>query len=610
MQQPKKYFPTCFAFLLILFPLAPLKGQVISTFQLGGQQGTTFEIELRTRDLDGLYGTWIDCDDLKIEVGKVERLETGGEKELNPKVAKQLNQRVTLTVQVKPSARTGYHLIRLLTRKGMSDAVWLRINSEPAVTESKAAHNTPRNAQVLKAPEVVSAKIETEGEVDYYSFDAQPGQQLLFELDSVNASAGGFDPILALVESVSDWFDDAVPKQLSLGKGFQDPPRKVTRRRLSYKFAQEGRYLLAIRDSLGRGKSDYSYQLRIVPISESVPMKERPSLETAAHTSEAPWLERTFARNISKEWLNEVLSRTVVVAKKEGNRSVSFGEKDTKVAANSENEADGLASLSVDLASVQEKEPNENPSDGQELATPCMIEGAIGHPGDVDYFKFKAKPGARIAFEIQTVETQPPLLNPEIEVLDGNQQEVLTNIYKFEVQDAWARSLQPKTTYTFERGGEYYLQIRDLSTRHGSPNSKYRVLIRPQVPHVGEIAVKEDCINLSPGEAKKLTVTAAEEEGFGGQIAVAVEGLPRGVQVFPAAEAEPAQGGSPRERIHPERFIPKTQTITIVLRASEDAPAILMPRMIKVKAWPIIEGKSGVPISVSEIPLLVVQRTN
>ena len=149
------------------------------------------------------------------------------------------------------------------------------------------------------------------------------------------------------------------------------------------------------------------------------------------------------------------------------------------------------------------------------------------------------------------------------------------------------------------------MKIRDLSSRHGDPNFRYRILIRPQVPHVGEIEIKEDCINLVAGEAKKLTIITGREEGFGGEIAVTVEDLPQGVQAFPAAEVE--SGGPPREAIHPERFLPKTQKVTVVLRAIEGAPPTPMPGLAKVKVWPIVEGKPGAPVCVREIPLMVVQ---
>ena len=49
---------------------------------------------------------------------------------------------------------------------------------------------------------------------------------------------------------------------------------------------------------------------------------------------------------------------------------------------------------------------------------------------------------------------------------------------------------------------------------------KYRVLIRQQAPHVGEIKIMEDFINLNAGQARKLTVLVEQEEGFNGYITI------------------------------------------------------------------------------------------
>ena len=40
-----------------------------------------------------------------------------------------------------------------------------------------------------------------------------------------------------------------------------------------------------------------------------------------------------------------------------------------------------------------------------------------------------------------------------------------------------------------------------MTSRYGDPGFRYRLLIRPQVPHVGDIQVLEDRLNLKPGQA-------------------------------------------------------------------------------------------------------------
>ena len=122
----------------------------------------------------------------------------------------------------------------------------------------------------------------------------------------------------------------------------------------------------------------------------------------------------------------------------------------------------------------------------------------------MDYFKFKAKAGQALAFEIETPDIPPARFNPRLGVSEANGQEVFANIYK-EVGgdgDDWISTIEPKTLYTFTRDGEYFLQIRDLTFRYGNPKFTYRILIRPQIPHLGGIAALADRMNLGPGRRR------------------------------------------------------------------------------------------------------------
>jgi len=141
-----------------------------------------------------------------------------------------------------------------------------------------------------------------------------------------------------------------------------------------------------------------------------------------------------------------------------------------------------------------------------------LIEGTIESPGDIDCFRLKAVAGQQLTFEIETPEAQPPEFNPLLIVRDRNGNDLFTNAYRrLARQDTFfEKSIEPKTLYKFENTGEYYLEIRDITSRHGKVNFKYRLLIRPQIPHVGEISLKQEQINLTAGESTILTLTVAE----------------------------------------------------------------------------------------------------
>ena len=245
------------------------------------------------------------------------------------------------------------------------------------------------------------------------------------------------------------------------------------------------------------------------------------------------------------------------------------------------------------------------------------VEGTIQHPGDVDIFRFKAGSGQALAFEIETPETVPPFFNPHLMVVDGTGRELVSNVYRevAGVGDDWIKSIKAKTVYTFEQAGEYFLQIRDLTTRRAAPHFRYRVLVRPQVPHLGEVAVKTgrgevvDHINLRSGETRKLSVVTEPEEGFDGEIALTLENLPAGVQALAAATTTVnprlLETGNGRGAMHKERFFPPRHLATIVLVAGRDAPQTSMPQRVRLTARPIVEGKIGKALAVQEILLMI-----
>ena len=274
------------------------------------------------------------------------------------------------------------------------------------------------------------------------------------------------------------------------------------------------------------------------------------------------------------------------------------------------------------LIAEDEREARENPP--REIPVPALLEGTIDRPGDTDRFSFRVNDGTRLAFEIETPAKPAPFFTPRLGVFDQAGQEILNNIYGF-VQGSGEfieKVVEPKVVYNFERGGEYLLEVRDLTFRGGGPDFRYRILVRPQIAHVGSIEVafslgrsldgslkkgpEVEHLNFAPGEVKKITVLTEQEEGFDGQIVLNFEGLPQGVEAYPAAEAEPARPGVLDEG-KKERFRPVSQRVTIVLAARTDAQVTRSPLLAHFRAMPVVNGKFGPPLPVQTIPMMIVK---
>ena len=557
---------------------------VLSVFPLGGQQGTTLEVQIRGKNLGGTYAVWVDGRELKARVDRVDEIKLK-EYDLVTKAWKnQPGYRVSVQLEIDGSVEAGTYAIRAVSPQGVSNALPFRVTSDPVLTETEDPHQTPGAAQELRFPVVVNGKISRGGELDFYGFDAGEGQELTFEV----VSHLGIEPTLTLYEPTGSWFDPNRVRELAFHLGRLGTPATLhtfdrmpnyEKPRLTYRFSRKGHYLIQVGAHLSKGGPDCPYQFRI---SLADPRVTRPLESGSVQGLPSSWAE--FSRELEPDRLERLWSRTV------------------RETADPSTPAAGLPRL-------VEAEPNPSTGQAQEVAVPSIIEGSIDRPGDVDNYRFKVRDGTKLAFEIETPDVTPPFFNPRLTVLDAEGNESFNNIFRrlgrqFQF---YSKTVEAKTLHTFESGGEFTLQVRDVTSRQGDRSFVYRLLIRPQIPHMGDVEVKEDRVNLRAGRAAKLTLVTAQEEGFAGEIVLRMENLPPGVEALPGTELEPEKGINPDEGPK-ERFVPKSQKTTVLLVARGDAPATPMPRMIRIVARPVLGGSLGPPQFVQEVPLMVLRR--
>jgi len=601
--------------------------EILSFFPIGGQRGSVVEVEVRGKDVGGCYGAWFTDQDLAAEVKAIAIAKLPEGKKVDKKAP--VEYEVSLQIKVASSAALGPHPLRLVSPQGVSNAVLFHVYDEPAITELPTPHPVPHEAQEITFPLVVNGRIGTAGEVDVYELAIPQAKELTFELTiSHQSAANRFRPQLALYQIQGSWFDGSRAVRLAFTDQIQgdlvvintDPREKSgTRLNLRYQASRAGRYYLEVGSLFGRGAADQIYQLRVVSTERAV----------RAPDNETDWRERVFTRKLEPDWLRTLWSRAVepkpeadttqrasAVQPAEG-ESEPIAEPATKVHVPTKTDFDVLT----------ETEPNAEYVEAQEIAIPALLEGSIDPSNDIDTYKFKVSRGQRLAFEIETPKTTSPQFNPLFSVLDPKGVEVLSNLqrapeYK-SITTPFLKSLNAKVIGTFEQEGEYYLRIQDITSRKGDPSFCYRILVRPQIAHVGEIDLetrtrgledgKQDPsrLNLVVGEARKVTLITEHEEGFfspSNMVSIHPEGLPEGVEAFAAAsnysiESRVKEGAVFKE----ESFLPKKQNITIVLQARADAPITRMPVNIRFFAQPIVDGKVGPRLPIKDIPLMVVK---
>jgi hypothetical protein len=237
-----------------------------------------------------------------------------------------------------------------------------------------------------------------------------------------------------------------------------------------------------------------------------------------------------------------------------------------------------------------------------------LIEGRIGQADQAHEIRLKIAAPRDLVIEVETPEATLPRFNPVVRIMQPDGHEVVTNVYtKLNNNGLYMmKMIQAKTTVTLRSVGEYRIQIRDITSDCWSKDFAYRVLIRPQVPHIGHVELAEDRVNLEPGQSKSITVNVDREEGFKGFVAVSAEGLPPGVSAVTGLE-NPIERPPLPNAGRRDRYYPIPQTATLMLVAAPSAPPTPLPAAVKITVRAIVEGKIGKSVFEKAVPLMVIR---
>jgi hypothetical protein len=540
-------------------PKPKVEPRIFSIYPLGGQPGAVYEATIRGVALREAQAVWFETDSIHARVDKADR-----DPESDPNASTPTDV-VHIQVTLDSTAKPGSYPFRVVTKQGVSNAASMRVTSERTVMEIESSTGEPEHAPRLSGfPLVVNGRIAKKGEVDYYSFETQPGEELSFEVFS---GFPPFDPSLTIFEPSGSWFD---PHRLNRIAFSDEPlwyPDFSTDTRLVHRFEHGGRFLVRVEGFEGRGSPSDVYQLRVSTGRSASPLLRA--------LPKAGWQERTFTRHFTADWLERLRERGAPAGPRQ--------ELETFRAV---------------------KEPAPAPPI---MKIPGIVEGVISQPGEVQRIAFHVTGAQDLVLEVETPDATMPLFNPVVRVLDSAGHEVATNVYA-QLNNCGGymmKMIEPKAIVGFHADGDYILQIHDITTDNADPSFVYRVLVRPQIPHLGKVEVEEERMNLTPGTAKQVSVITEREEDFNGLIAVSVEGLPPGVQAVtgsvPEEEKPPLMNGG---RV--ERYFPKSQKSVLLMMVAPDAPLTPMPQMARVMVRAIVEGKVGQPLASVLVPVMVV----
>ena len=168
---------------------------------------------------------------------------------------------------------------------------------------------------------------------------------------------------------------------------------------------------------------------------------------------------------------------------------------------------------------VVEKGDNNTREKAMPIPVPCTVAGQIEAAEDVDHFRFTAKAGQTIAFEVLCARIQDKIhdlqkhADPILTLFDASGRELAAN------DDFYFAD--PMLAYTFEKAGDYIIQVRD-SKYDGDARWAYALLVtdQPYASHVYPSAVQAgkrvevELIGPAASVKPRLAITAPAKPGM------------------------------------------------------------------------------------------------
>jgi hypothetical protein len=498
-----------------------LRPTIASVSPSGGQRGTTVTVTLTGINL--VYGTHLVIQGAGLTVESL----TPEKPAAN---AKNPEGKLVARVKIAPGASLGRHALRVLTPLGPSEVGYLVVGEWPEVME-KEPNNTRGQAQSLNGPVSVVGHSDPAEDVDVYRVTLQKGETTVFA-----AAAGSIGSPMAPVLTLQD----ATGHEVGFAAALSQPDALLT-----FTAPKTGDYFLFLRDLRYQGGTAYHYRLTVgrIPGVTSVFPLGGAAGETVRLTLTGVNLPTPPERAVS---LPTETPSTPLPLPDPGDHWLEVGT----------------------LPEIAETEPNDSLDAAQRVTPPVTINGRLysadSPKPDVDCFRFTAAKGQVFTLEVVAARLGSPL-SAVLSVLDAKGKQLAGN--------DGANGPDPALTFTAPAAGDYIAQVRDVAGRSGE-SFGYRLHLAPAVPDVS-LAFSPDCIAVAPGDRVPFTVTANRQNGFDGEVALTVDGLPSGIRLL----------GKP--------VIAKGQN-TVTLLATADADTLPVASPLRVTGMATIGGKAVV----------------
>jgi len=428
----------------------------------------------------------------------------------------QIDETVLIEITIDPDAVPGDREIRLATPLGLTEPMLFEVSQLPEVTElepndpngdNRLPFNNPNEISRLprpapiELPALLNGQIMP-GDVDRFPVHARKGQKIVVETQARHLVPYLPDAVPGWFQAVVTLFDDK-GKEVAYADDFQYNPDPI----LYYEIPEDGTYEIEVRDAIYRGREDFVYRIAVgeLPfVSGVVPLGGPTGKKTTAHVEGWNLSENTIRLDTRPGTADA--QQTIFLQGKLLSNPVTY--------------------VVGTLPETGEIEPNETRENSQFLAMPCIVNGVIGQPGDVDVFRFEGRAGDPIVAEIVARRLRSPL-DSLLRLFDESGRVVAWNDdHEDPAAGLVTHHADSCLSTRLPANGIYALQVADAQQRGGSTFA-YRLRLGPPQPDFA-LRMTPSSLGLLPGRAVPFTVHALRTDGFEGDIELILKGAPSG----------------------------------------------------------------------------------
>ncbi|MBE3039151.1 MAG: hypothetical protein IMZ62_10115 [Chloroflexi bacterium] len=422
-------------------------------------------------------------------------------------------------VSVAPDAKPGRREIRVITKRGISNALPFYVGQVPEVarkpmkTCEKPVLGKEYMAQRKRPPAEEEMRITVPcttngqvaaGEVNRYRFQASKGQRLVI-------SARARELIYYVADGVPGWFQavlklcDANGKELAYNDDFRFDPDPV----LFFEVPADGEYVLTINEAIFRGRESFTYRITIgeLPFVTSL-------FPLGGRAGEPVKIEMN-GWNLEKA--------TLAPPPKEAKPGHYL------MAATNGKLVSNYMPFALDtLPECLDTEPNDEPSKAQKVVLPIIVNGRADRPGDWDVFEVEGKAGETIVAEVHARRLVSPF-DSFVKVTGADGKIIALNDDHYDA--ASGLNTDHADSYLMVKlpaDGKYFIHLGD-TRRHAGKEYAYRLRISQPQPDF-ELRLIPSRIVIRSKASASVTVFAIRKDGFDGPITLSFKDLPQGLE--------------------------------------------------------------------------------